>query len=247
MSRLTALRVFAVGCALALWLPALGLVDLTAPWFQDETTVVHDIGYGVVTGLIAPMGFLAQLRSPERAIAGLQQVAACALACATAGLIADERYLVLAGALGAATLVALLLHPVGGTFLAAPDEVSPVLLALAMLAGGPLALYALETAAYQRDGVPPVDFHATLGSWAGLTAMAVAIPVVAMLAGIRTVGWRVPAQSAAGACAFWGLASAAYPDRPASEGRGWGLAAMAWAAVFAAVALRQARREEPVG
>jgi hypothetical protein len=196
VSRLSALRAFGVACAVALWFPALGLIDLTASWFLDEDTTVHDLGYGVITGLLAPIGLLAQLRAPERAIAGLQQVAACALAYAAAGLIADRRYLVLAGAVGIATLVALVLHPVGGTFLAAPDEVSPALLALAMLAAGPFAVYALEAAANQRDGAAPIDSHATLGSWAGLTALAVAIPLIALLAGIRTVGWRVPAFDA---------------------------------------------------
>lgn len=245
MSRTRALRVLAVLFALGLWIPALGLVDLTTSWFLDEETVLHDLGYGAITGLLAPLGLLAQLRHPDRAIAGLQQVAACALAYGVAGAVADRRFLVLALALGAAVVVLLLVHPVGGTLLAAPDEVSPLLVGLALLAAGPFALYALETAANQRDAIPPIDFHATLGSWAGLTAMAVAIPLVALLAGIRTVGWRVPALSAAAACALWGIATAIYPDRSGSEGRAWGLAAIAWAIAFAAAARREARRAAP--
>jgi hypothetical protein len=245
MSRLLALRILAVLFAIALWIPALGLADLTASWFLDEETIVHDLGYGAITGILAPIGFLAQLRHPERAIAGLQQVAACVLAYAVAGVIADQRFLVLAAALGAAVVVLLLVHPVGGTFLAIPDEVSPLLLGLALLAVGPFTLYALETAGNQRDGVLPADLHAGLGSWAGLTAMAVGIPLVAVLAGIRTVGWAVPAFSAAGAAAVWGLACVIYPDRSGSEGRLWGMAALAWAAAFALTASRQKRAAAP--
>jgi hypothetical protein len=245
VSRLVFLRVLAVLFALGLWLPALGLVDLTTSWFLDEETIVHDLGYGAITGILAPVGFLAQLRHPERAIAGLQQVAACALAYAVAGTIADARYFVLAAALATAVIVLLVVHPVGGTFLAVPDDASPLLLALAMLAAGPFGLYALETAERQRDGFPPVDFHAGLGSWAGLTAMAVAIPLVALLAGIRTVGWRVPALSAASAGAVWGIASLLFPDRAGSEGRAWGLAAIVWALLFFLAARREARRTAP--
>jgi hypothetical protein len=241
MSRLVALRALAVVFALGLLFPALGLADLTASWFLDEETILHDLGYGAITGILAPAGFLAQLRHPERAIAGLQQAAACALAYFVTGLIADPRYLVLGGAVGAAVVVLLLVHPVGGTFLALPDEVSPLLLGLGLLAAAPFGVYALETAESERTGMAPVDLHAGLGSWGGLTAFALAIPLVAVLAGIRTVGWAVPAFSAAAGAAVWGLGCTIHPDRAGSEGRLWGLAAVAWAGGFTLAARRELR------
>jgi len=219
-----------------MWLPALGLADLTTSWFLEKSTLVHDLGYGAITGILVPAGLLAQLRRPDVAIAGLQQVGACAIAYAVAGLFADRGYLVLAALVAAGLAVMLLVHPTGGTVFAVPDESSPLLAGLALLAAGPLALYAVRTAERQREGAAPVDFHAHLGSWGGLTAMAVGIVLVALVAAVRTKGWRVPAYSAAAAAAVWGLGNVLYPDELGSEGRGWGLLALAWAAVFALAA-----------
>src|SRR5918996_5031116 len=107
MRRLTLLRTLAILFALALWFAALGLVDIVTPWFLDERTAVHDLGYGAVTGLLVPAGLLAQVRNPEHWLAGLQQVAACAIAYLVAGAIADPGFLAL-GALVAGGLVLLL-------------------------------------------------------------------------------------------------------------------------------------------
>lgn len=245
MSRTTAVRVVAVGAVVALWLPALGLVDLTTSWFLDERTIVHDLGYGAITGLLVPAGLIAQLRSPGRAVAGLQQVGAGAIAYAVAGAIADGGYFLLAALVAAVLAVLLLLHPVGGTFLAAPDDISPLLAGLALVPAVPFALYALDTAEKQRDGAPPVDFHAHLGSWAGLTAMSVGIVLVAALAALRTTGWSVPVWSAAGAAAVWGVGSFTHPDAPGSEGRVWGLLALAWALAFVLAGRREQRATAP--
>lgn len=245
MSRTTAVRAVAVAAVLALWIPGLGLVDLTASWFLDEDTVVHDLGYGAITGVIVPAALLAQLRSPGKAVAGLQQIGAAVVAYAVAGAIADGGYLVLAALLAAVLVALLLLHPVGGTFLAAPDDISPLLAGLAVLPAAPFVLYALDAAERQRDGSPPVDFHAGLGSWGGLTAMGVGIVLVAALAALRTTGWRVPVWSAAGAAAVWGVGCVVHPDVPGSEGRVWGSLALAWALVFVLAGRREQRATAP--
>jgi hypothetical protein len=245
VSRLAALRLVALAAALGLWLPALGLVDLTTSWFLNEPTLVHDLGYGAITGILVPAGLLAQLRHPERAIAGLQQVGCCAIAYAVAGAIADPGYLVLAGAVAIVLVALLVLHPIGGTFFAAPDEASVLLMGLALLPAVPLGAYALATAERERAG--DLDFHAGLGSWGGLSAMAVGIVLVAVLAGIRTVGWRVPVWSASAAASVWGLGSLLFPDRPGAEGRVWGALALVWALAFALAGRREARASAPVG
>lgn len=245
MSRTTAVRALAVAAVLALWLPGFGLVDLTTSWFLDEETIVHDLGYGAITGILVPAGLLAQLRSPGRAVAGLQQVAAGAIAYACAGAIADGGYFVLAALVAAVLVALLLLHPVGGTVLAVPDEVSPLLAGLALLPAAPFVLYALDAAEMQRDGAPPVDFHAGLGSWAGLTAMSVGIVLVAALAALRTTGWKVTVWSAAGAAAVWGIGCIAHPDVPGSEGRIWGSLALAWALAFVLAGRHEQRATAP--
>ncbi len=224
-----------------MWVPALGLADLTTSWFLEKATIVHDVGYGAITGLLVPAGLLAQLRRPDTAIAGLQQVGMCAVAYAVAGVVADRGYLVLAALVAAGLVLLLLVHPTGGTVFALPDESSPLLAGLALLAAGPLAVYAVRTAERERAGAAPVDAHVHLGSWGGLTAMAVGIVLVALVAALRTKGWRVPAYSAAAAAAVWGLGNALYPNELGSEGRGWGLLALAWSATFALAAAYSGR------
>jgi hypothetical protein len=245
VTRTTAVRVVALGAVLALWFPAFGLVDLTTSWFLDEETIVLELGYGAITGILVPAGLLAQLRSPGKAVAGLQQVGACVVAYALTRAIADAGYLVLAALLAVVMAVLLLLHPVGGTFLAAPDDVSPLLAGLALLPAAPFVIYALDAAEKQRDGAPPVDFHAGLGSWAGLTAMSFGVVLVATLAALRTTGWRVPVWSAAGAVAVWAIGCIAYPDRPGSVGRIWGSLALAWAVAFVLAGRHEQRASAP--
>ena len=245
MTRANAVRALAVGAVLALWIPAFGLVDLTTSWFLDDRTLVHDLGYGAMTGILAPAGLLAQVRRPGKAVAGLQQIALCAVAFALAGLLADAGYLVLAGGLAAVLALLLVLHPVGGMALAVPDELSPLLVTLALLPGAPLVLYALDAAEKQREGAPPVDFHAGLGSWGGLTAMGVGIALVALLASARTSGWRTPVWSSAAAAAVWGAGCSTHPDVAGSEGRIWGALAVAWALAFVLAAYAVQRRAAP--
>jgi hypothetical protein len=234
-------RALALAAVLLLWFPAFGLVDLVTPWFLDEQTIVHDLGYGAITGILAPAALIAQVRRPGSAVAGLQQLALCAAAYAVAGAIGDGGYLVLAGGLALVFAALLVLHPAGGLFLAVPDEISPLLAGLALLPAVPFALYALDAAEKQRSGAPPVDFHAGLGSWAGLTAFGLGVVLVAGLAAFRTTGWRVPAWSAAAAAAVWGAGCLFRPDAPGSEGRVWGALAVAWAVAFVAAA-RQVQR-----
>lgn len=245
MTRANAVRALALAAAVTLWLPLLGLVDLVAPWFLDEETVVHDLGYGAITGLLVPAALLAHVRRPGTAVAALQQLALCAAAYALAGAIADAGYLLLGAGLGLVLLALLVLHPVGGMFFALPDEVSPLLAGAALLPAVPLTLYALDAAERQRTGAPPVDFHVGLGSWGGLTAMGFGIALTAGLAAARTTGWRVPTWSAAAAAAVWGGGSFLHPDAPGSEGRIWGALAVAWAVLFVLAAHAVQRRVAP--
>lgn len=228
-----------------MWIPALGLIDLVAAWFLDEPTIVHDLGYGALTGIIVPVGFLAQLRAAERAVAGLQQAMAGAVAYTAAGILSGDHGYVVFGALVAAACLSLLaLHPMGGLFFTLPEPLGRAFLAVAVAPAIPLVFYALDAAEKQRAGEPPVDFHAGLGSWAGLAAMALGVALVAPLAAAKTRGWRLPAWSAAAALAVFGLASMLFPDRAGSVGRAWGAAAVAWAIAFAAFAERERRARE---
>jgi hypothetical protein len=54
-------------------------------------------------------------------------------------------------------------------------------------------------------------------------------------------------RRATAAAAVWGLGNARYPDELGSEGRGWGLLALAWAAAFALAAAWSGRASAQPG
>src|SRR4051812_49917821 len=104
--------VLSVGLALVSLTVGFGAVDLVSPWVLHEGTQVTDVGYGTLAGLVIPIGLVTQTRSPEKHIAGLQQVAAAAIAFLLAGALAGERPLLAAAAVVTVATGALAaLHP----------------------------------------------------------------------------------------------------------------------------------------
>lgn len=240
-----AFRAAVVIFALAALVPGYGLADLTTPlnpiW---EEGYVAEVGYGALAGILIPVGFLAQLRSPERRIAGLQQVAAVIPAYLLAGALGgDDDFFPFAAIVAAATAIAVLLHPARARLLST-GRVRPLPALLALALTIPAFLYGLEATGNQRDAVPPLalDSHGPLSSWAALGAAAFAVALVALLASLGTQGFPIPGWSAAAAAAAWGTTVLAHPDDPGTHGRGWAAFALAWAVLFAAALERERRR-----
>src|SRR3954447_22230774 len=107
--RTTWLKVTACLFAIASLTINFGLIDLV-DWFtgyvDQARNQVLDVGGGAMFGVIVPWGLLAQLRRPERRIAGIQQTALVAIALALAGAAgAAWWYLVLAGGVAVAFAV----------------------------------------------------------------------------------------------------------------------------------------------
>jgi hypothetical protein len=240
-----ALGVLAVCLALLSLTVGFGAVDLLSPLVLHEGTQVSDVGYGTLAGIAIPVGLLVQLRRPARHLAGLQQVAAGALAYGVAGALAGETPLFVAAGVVAGALAAVLaLHPSRGRFFRA-GRPSPVLLVLALAACAPGSQYALHMAFNQRDHTLPVDAHLGLQHWAALTAAALAALFAAVLAAFRTPGFAVPAFTAGAAVLIWAVASLSYPHSAGALNRGWSLLAIAWAIAFALATVRECRREAP--
>ena len=118
-----------------------GLIDLIdgyTVYVDQARNQVLDAGWGLVFGVIVPVGLLAQLRRPERRIAGIQQTAVVALALAVAGIAGEEwGYLALAAGITGLCAALLALHPARHTFLERGHHLEPVLLALAAVAAVP--------------------------------------------------------------------------------------------------------------
>jgi MFS family permease len=232
-----------LGVALAL--PLFGWPSLVLGWFETGDRLahrVHDLGYGVWAGLFMAVGYLSQLRAPERRIAGFQQVALALVGQAIASaLSADGSFLLFV--LGFAVLTAILgwLHPAREQVVERRRPSVP-LLVLAIVAAVPLTMYALDMAELQRTGVSS-DTHVAERHWSTMAAMALSIWLVAAQAGLRTPGWRIPAWSAGLAAAVFGVASLVFPAYPGSVGTTWGLIALLGGVVFVGLAEWVSRRE----
>lgn len=220
-----------------------GLTSLVIGWFQVLEGVagpVTEIGYGALVGLILTVGVASQLRHPERRIAGLAQAALVIPSLAVGSLLARdaqnvEQLVILFPAL--ALLWAL--HPARAEFLRPPSRISPRLLAIALPAAIPLIAYAVAmgTAAQELTGPPHHVQRLSI-----MAALAVGIALTALLAALRTPGWRIPSWSAATALLVFGVVSVMFPLHPASLGSEWGVLAIVGGLVFAAVAEWEARR-----
>jgi hypothetical protein len=229
---------------LAALVPAFGLIDLIGPWFLHEGNQVSDVGYGALAGVVLGVGFLSQLRSPERRIAGVQQLAMAVPAYLAAGALGrDPDFFPFAVVLALAVGATVALHPARRRFLT-PGTPRPLLGVLALAAVVPLLAYALGMARNQRADMLPVDSHGGLNQWAALTAAALAVLLIALLASLGTDGFAIPAWCAAGGVAAWSVASLVYPDYPGAEGRWWAALALFWATAFAVAAERSRRADD---
>ena len=121
MTRTNSMKAVALIVAVASLTINFGLIDLIDGYsgFVDQArNQVLDAGWGLVFGVVLPIGLLAQLRRPERRIAGIQQTGVVALALAVAGVIGEAWwYLALAAGITSAGAVLLVLHPARRTFL----------------------------------------------------------------------------------------------------------------------------------
>jgi len=100
MDRVKWLKAVALVAALASLTINFGLIDLIdgfTGYVDQQRNQILDVGWGAVFGVILPLGLLAQLRRPERRIAGVQQTSVVALALTLAGAAGESwRYLGLA-------------------------------------------------------------------------------------------------------------------------------------------------------
>src|SRR5947207_14607186 len=145
MDRVKWLKAVALVAALASLTINFGLIDLIdgfTGYVDQQRNQILDVGWGAVFGVILPLGLLAQLRRPERRIAGVQQTSVVALALTLAGAAGESwRYLMLAAGVAGISAVLLALHPARQTFLARGQQPEPMMLALAAVAAGPALVY----------------------------------------------------------------------------------------------------------
>jgi hypothetical protein len=228
---------------LAGFFPLFGLPLAVLAWFESTDGGIHrfhDLGWAALMGILLAAPALAQLRRPESKIAAMQQIAVVILGIVlgytVSGLYADPVHVVVLVILG--TFIAL--HPAPGEFFRAHRPSLP-LLAMMLLAAIPLLVYALDQAELQRT-LSPGEPHWEGEHWADMAKVALAIPLVGLVAALRAPGFRIPAWCAGAAAALLGTASIVYPDQASSFGRGWGTVAVAGGLLFVVVAEWEAGR-----
>jgi hypothetical protein len=227
-------------------LAPLDLVSGLLPVGRDAATssAIGDVAFGVL-GLVLIAPAFAALARREGAAAALHQLALVVVVLAAASVWSGES----GGVLGAAAVAVALaivwaLHPDRRSLLPQPAGASwsPAMVALAVAVSVPAWWYAAALAARGRADLPPEDSFAFVPSlWSAVVAVLVSMSLLALLAASRGSGWLVPAACVGVAVLLLGLASVVNPDVPASGGRGWGVAAIAWSGAWL-LAARSANR-----
>jgi hypothetical protein len=227
-------------------------LGLLIGWFDNEDGGihrVHNLGFGILYGVILTVAFVAMARRPERKASAFFQVVATAVAAVTAALVsADTGYLFFGVVVIAAAAILLWLHPARAEVLRPALNPSLLMGSLVLAGSVPLVWFGLTGARLQRAG-PPTDPHVSMDHWANMAAMTFGLVLTGLLASSRMRGWRLTAWCAGLGTAVYGLASTVFHrfpgtnvPYPGSEGTGWGLAALIGGLAFIAVAEREARR-----
>ncbi len=197
----------------------------------------HDVAYGALF-TTAIVGTLAQLRRPEKNVAGMVMALIPAAALLLVAVLSDDSDVVQRNPLRYAAwvmVVAALLHPAGRTFFRSfrVSRVNWAMLALIAIAAVPLIAFASTNIRLQRT---VEDIHAIMGHFGFMAALCFTVIGVGLLASLRPDGWRLTAWVAGLLVALLGVTSALYPDATSSVDLIWALAAIAWGVAFVAAA-----------
>ena len=252
---LRASPVFALYALIALGLAAfIGLMFGQMAWQLDiflpgqfgqmahgatESHRVHDFTYGllVTTGVV---GVLAQLRRPAKNVAGMVMALIPFAGLLLAAVLSDDAVEVVVRRnplylVATVAGVTALLHPTGRGFFRSfsVSRVNWMMLALVGVAAVPLLSFASTNIRLQGT---VRDDHANLGHYGFMAAFSFTVIGVGLLASLRPEGWRLTGWVAGLLPALLGVWSLLFPDADSRLGLGWALAAIAWGAVFIAVA-----------
>ena len=239
--RLKTVATLAALVSLTLNFGLIDFVDGFTGYVDEARNQVLDVGWGAIFGVVVPAGLLAQLRRPERRIAGVQQTALAAVTLVVAGAAGEAwGYLALGGVVGIVAAALLALHPARRAFLARGPRLQAALVVSAAIAAAPCAVYAWRMTSAQRRHLPPADAVSNgLHHWTVMAALALLVLALVLFAALGTPGWRIPAGSAAIAAGAWAISCLLAPsDVAGSEGHAWAALVLVWAAATLAAAAR---------
>jgi hypothetical protein len=227
-------------------------IGVVIGWFDTDAGGihrVHDLGFGVLYGVIVAAAFFAMVRRSAAKPSVFLQVIAAALAVTIAALVsADPGYLAIAAALFVASAVLLALYSERDEVLHPRTRLSPAMTAFVLAVAIPLVWFGISSARLQRAG-SPLDPHVNQGHWTTMASMAFGLVAVGLLASARIPGWRFTAWCTGLGAAVYGLGSIVFHRFPGtdvpyagSKGIGWGLVALIGGLTFVVLAEWEARR-----
>lgn len=212
--------------------------------FSEAHHRLHDVTFGLLLGTAA-VGMLVQMRAASRSFATQVMALIPFVGLVLASALTNAAVLQIPWlAVGAFTLLATTLHPARREFFRSfsVSRVDRVMLALVLVAAGPLLALAFANIGLQRTD--PSE-HAAAGHYGFMAALSFTVIAVGLLASLRPAGSRVTAWVAGVLPALLGIASLVYADANSSLEPVWAFGAIVWGAMFVAAAeLSRQRRGE---
>ena len=216
----------------------------------------HTVVWGVHTGMVLSVGLLALLIRSDERVATAQQVGVAITVMMTVffASVATPHFgapgigldrvvfsilvLVLTGGI-------LALHPRRGEILTRGRGISQPMAAFGVVGLAVAAPYALDQIRIQLAVDLATDVHSAGGRehWTEMAITALTLPLIAIVAALRTRGFRLVAWTAGTGTVVFGVASALLPEQASSPGIAWGAGAMVGGTLFVAVAELEVRRE----
>jgi hypothetical protein len=229
--RTLGVRITALAFVALLALP--GVPKLLTGWTATElmgSHRIHTLGEGIHSTLIMLAAGLAIVIG-RGGIAPVQQLLVGVFLVlpiiVVGGLLTDVTFIAIAVGLMAAIVV---LHPDRALLVRAARPSLP-LLGLAAAAAVPLAWLARGQLRLQLV-LPAAEPHAAVHHWAGTAFLAAALAGLAVLAALRTPGWRLPLWTTGSALGIWAIASLLNPTAASALDSGWALLALVWVMAF---------------
>ena len=224
-----------------------GIVDLItaiAPGPEWERVRMIEAGWGIVFGILFPIGLAAQLRRGGGPVASVQQLIVITASLAIATLLSlKAREWLLVAFWAAVTAAIAAFHPARRQLLARPRKPDPILATVAALAVVPAAIYATQMAAKHRAGFPGDDTNG-FEHWTVQAALPIALVLLVALSALKTDGWRVPAITAAIGAVLFGALGVADTGSRGDVPTGWAWATLEWGLVVL-LAIATAKRRGP--
>src|ERR1700694_4543503 len=159
-----------------------GLTVLVIGWFAEPFggfTPVSELSHGALAGIIIAVGFLAQLRPPERRIAGVQQAVLGILAFLITALIGGRQEPLQESLLFlAAVAVLVVLHPARSEFFQLGTSLTASMAIISVLGAIPVVIYSVSMVSQARQFVGPPH---PADRFAAMAAAASAIVLVGVL------------------------------------------------------------------